>query len=165
MTCARSRLKVLTDDRGFLMEMLRADDPLFEGFGQVYVTVPPRRAKPGTTQGATDHFICVSGVALAVLYDSRQDRRRMARTQEFVLTAPPAQNQRPLLLKIPPLVSRFRATGARRARIINVPTRTYRYENPDEYRFPWGQQAGYRIVGLRSGPRRLGAQARSYGPA
>ncbi len=31
-------LKLIPDDRGFLMEMLRSDDPIFEGFGQVYIT-------------------------------------------------------------------------------------------------------------------------------
>ena len=31
-------LKVIPDERGRLMEVLRSDDPLFERFGQVYVT-------------------------------------------------------------------------------------------------------------------------------
>ena len=32
------RLKVIPDERGWLMELLRCDDQLFMKFGQVYVT-------------------------------------------------------------------------------------------------------------------------------
>ena len=32
------KLKVVSDERGRLMEMLRADDEMFQGFGQVYMT-------------------------------------------------------------------------------------------------------------------------------
>jgi dTDP-4-dehydrorhamnose 3,5-epimerase len=31
-------LKATPDERGFLMEILREDDPIFESFGQVYIT-------------------------------------------------------------------------------------------------------------------------------
>jgi dTDP-4-dehydrorhamnose 3,5-epimerase len=141
-------LKVLTDDRGFLMEMLRADDPFFEAFGQVYVT----GCHGGVAKAwhyhkeQSDHFICVSGAALVVLYDSRQGSLTHGDAQEFVLTAPPTQDPAPLLLKIPPLVLHgFTAAGCEEARIITVPTRTYRYENPDEYRVPWdSKQIPYR---------------------
>jgi dTDP-4-dehydrorhamnose 3,5-epimerase len=32
-------LKVIPDERGLLMEMLRSDDEVFQKFGQVYVTM------------------------------------------------------------------------------------------------------------------------------
>jgi len=32
------RLNLIPDERGFLMEILRNDDELFEKFGQVYLT-------------------------------------------------------------------------------------------------------------------------------
>ncbi len=32
------QLRVICDERGSLMEMLRRDDELFKGFGQVYMT-------------------------------------------------------------------------------------------------------------------------------
>jgi dTDP-4-dehydrorhamnose 3,5-epimerase len=32
------KLKMLRDDRGFLMEILRSDDKIFERFGQAYIT-------------------------------------------------------------------------------------------------------------------------------
>ena len=133
-------LKVMTDARGFLMEMLRADDSLFEAFGQVYITGCRRGVAKGWHyhREQTDHFICVSGVALVVLYDRREDSPTRGEVQEFVLAAPPSRDPAPLLLKIPPLVLHgFTASGCEEVRIINVPTRMYRYENPDEYRVPW----------------------------
>lgn len=133
-------LKVMTDARGFLMEMLRADDSLFEAFGQVYITGCRRGVAKGWHyhREQTDHFICVNGVALVVLYDRREDSPTRGETQEFVLAAPPSRDPAPLLLKIPPLVLHgFTASGCEEVRIINVPTRMYRYENPDEYRVPW----------------------------
>jgi len=136
-------LKVMTDERGFLMEMLRADDPLFEGFGQVYITGCRRGVAKAWHyhMEQTDHFVCVSGVALVVLYDGRQDSPTHGEAQEFVLAAPPARDPAPLLLKIPPRVLHgFTTAGCEEARIINVPTRTYRYENPDEHRVPWNSR-------------------------
>ena len=32
-------LKVIADERGYLMEMMRNDDPFFQRFGQSYVSV------------------------------------------------------------------------------------------------------------------------------
>jgi dTDP-4-dehydrorhamnose 3,5-epimerase len=133
-------LKVMTDERGFLMEMLRADDSLFEAFGQVYITGCRRGVAKGWHyhREQTDHFICVSGAALVVLYDGRDDSPTHGEAQEFILAAPPSRDPAPLLLKIPPLVLHgFTASGCEEARIVNVPTRMYRYENPDEYRVPW----------------------------
>ncbi len=68
-------LKVIPDERGFLMEMLRSDDEIFERFGQVYITC----CNPNVVKGwhyhkkQIDHFVCLSGMAHVVLDDSRQD--------------------------------------------------------------------------------------------
>ncbi len=133
-------LKALEDDRGFLMEMLRSDDPLFERFGQVYVT----GCRGGVAKAwhyhkeQTDHFVCVAGSALVVLYDARENSPTYRRVEEILLVAPPSQDPPPRLLKIPPLVVHgFAARGCDEARIVNVPTLPYRYADPDEYRYPW----------------------------
>ncbi len=133
-------LTVRPDDRGFLMEMLREDDPLFERFGQVYITGCRRGVVKGWHyhKEQTDHFVCVAGTALVVLYDGREGSATRGMVQEFTLTSPPTQDPAPLLLKIPPLVVHgFTAVGGDEARIVNVPTRPYRYADPDEYRYPW----------------------------
>ena len=69
------QLKVIPDERGRLMEMLRSDDGLFQKFGQVYVSV----AYPGVVKGwhyhkvQTDYFTIISGMMKVVLYDGRPD--------------------------------------------------------------------------------------------
>ena len=133
-------LTVRPDDRGFLMEMLREDEPLFERFGQVYLTGCLRGVAKGWHyhKEQTDHFICVGGTALVVLYDPRATSPTRGTVEEFILHSPPSQEPPPLLVKIPPLILHgFTASGCEEARIINVPTLPYRRDAPDEYRIPW----------------------------
>jgi dTDP-4-dehydrorhamnose 3,5-epimerase len=128
-------LRVIPDERGFLMEMLRSDDPVFERFGQSYVTA----CYPGVVKGwhyhrkQTDHFVCVKGMAKVVLYDSREESSTRGQVQEFFMG-----ERNPILLKIPPLVMHgFKAVGTETAMIINFPTELFNYEEPDEFRAPW----------------------------
>ena len=132
-------LKVLPDDRGFLMEMLRNDDEIFEKFGQVYMTGVSRGAAKAWHYHKlqTDHFCCVFGRALVVLYDSRPDSSTKGEVQEFILAEPRTQGQH-IILKIPRGVFHgFTAVDCKEARIINLPTKTYNYKEPDEYRVAW----------------------------
>ncbi|MFQ5455365.1 MAG: dTDP-4-dehydrorhamnose 3,5-epimerase family protein [Nitrospirota bacterium] len=136
-------LKHIPDERGFLMEMLRSDDKLFAGFGQVYITGCRRGYAKGWHyhKEQTDHFVCVSGKALVVLYDSRKDSPTYKKVQEFILDAPPCKDKRPILLRIPVLVMHgFTAIECEEARIINIPTLPYKYKEPDEYRYPWNSR-------------------------
>jgi dTDP-4-dehydrorhamnose 3,5-epimerase len=128
-------LRVIPDERGFLMEMLRSDDELFERFGQAYITA----VYPGVVKGwhyhrkQTDHFVCVRGMAKVVLYDSREDSPTHGQVQEFFIG-----DRNPMLVKIPPLVMHgFKAVGNEMAMIINFPTELYDYRDPDEYRVAW----------------------------
>jgi dTDP-4-dehydrorhamnose 3,5-epimerase len=133
-------LKLLPDDRGFLMELLRSDESVFEAFGQVYIT----GCKAGIAKGwhyhreQSDHFACVGGTALLVLYDNRAGSPTRGEVQELILDAPPCRQEQPILVKIPPLVLHgFTALDCEEVRIINVPTLPYRYTDPDEFRQPW----------------------------
>src|SRR3990172_6723534 len=71
------QLKVIPDERGRLMEILRCDEEMFEKFGQVYLTT----GYPGVVKawhyhkGQTDHFCVVKGMMKVVLYDSRAGSR------------------------------------------------------------------------------------------
>lgn len=135
------KLKLLPDDRGFLMEMLRCDDEVYKGFGQVYITGCIRGVAKGWHyhKEQIDHFVCVYGKALVVLCDTREGSPTYGQYQEFILEAPPAPT--PILLQIPRLVIHgFTAYECDEARIINVPTLPYRYEKPDEYRYPWNSE-------------------------
>jgi dTDP-4-dehydrorhamnose 3,5-epimerase len=126
------KLRVIPDERGRLMEILRSDDELFSKFGQVYMTT----AFPGVVKGwhyhkkQTDHFSVVKGMIKLVLYDSRKDSPTQGEVNEFILG-----EHNPLLVKIPPLVFHgFKCVSEQEAICINVPTEVYDYDQPDEFR-------------------------------
>jgi dTDP-4-dehydrorhamnose 3,5-epimerase len=128
-------LRLIPDDRGWLMEMLRSDWEEYEKFGQVYVTT----CYPGVVKAwhyhksQTDHFACVSGMAKVALYDAREDSPTKGMVNEFHMGP-----LNPILLKIPRLVYHgFAAVGRETAVIVNTPTAVYNYENPDELRVPY----------------------------
>jgi dTDP-4-dehydrorhamnose 3,5-epimerase len=126
------KLKVIADERGRLMEMLRADDEMFVKFGQVYLT----SAYPGVVKGwhyhkrQVDHFVVVRGMMKIVLYDARKDSPTFGEVNEFFLGE---HNQ--MILQIPSLVYHgFKCIGEQEAIVVNCTTETYDYDNPDEYR-------------------------------
>ena len=128
------KLKVVPDERGRLMEMLRSDDELFEKFGQVYMTT----ANPGVVKAwhyhkkQTDNFAVVKGMAKVVLYDSRKDSKTKGEINEFFMG-----EHNPILLQIPKLVYHgFKSISDEEVIIVNVPTEPYNHKNPDEYRVP-----------------------------
>lgn len=126
-------LKVIPDDRGRLMEILRADEPIFERFGQVYVTT----AKVNVVKAwhyhklQADYWVCLAGKARVGLYDARPDSPTRGQINEFLMTA-----QEPFLLKIPVLVYHgFKGADPRgESMIMNAPTVPYNHHSPDEYR-------------------------------
>jgi len=128
------KLRLIPDERGHLMEMLRNDWEEFERFGQVYITA----VYPGVVKGwhyhkiQTDHFICVQGMAKVVLYDGRADSPTQGEVNEFFMGT-----LNPILLKIPPGVMHgFKGISAEMTLIVNVPTELYNYAEPDEHRLP-----------------------------
>ncbi|NPV08840.1 MAG: dTDP-4-dehydrorhamnose 3,5-epimerase family protein [Anaerolineae bacterium] len=127
-------LRLIPDERGYLMEMLRSDWPEFDRFGQVYVTA----VYPGVVKGwhyhrkQDDHFICVSGMAKVVLYDAREGSPTQGTINEFFIG-----ERNPMLVKIPRGVYHgFKGIGESLTLIVNVPTELYNYDDPDEYRLP-----------------------------
>jgi len=125
-------LKVIPDERGRLMEILRADDELFKKFGQVYMTT----AYPGVVKAwhyhkkQDDNMAVVKGMMKIVLYDARKDSPTYAEVNEFFLGEHKAG-----LLHIPKMVYHgFKCIGEEEAIVINIPTETYNYKEPDEYR-------------------------------
>ncbi len=129
------KLKLVPDERGFLMELLRKDWPEFGGFAQSYVTscYPEIIKAWHYHKKQWDHFICLYGMAKVVLYDAREDSDTYKLINEFHIGS-----MNPLLVKIPPLVYHgFTSEGGVPATIINFPTELYNYEEPDEYRFPY----------------------------
>ncbi len=128
------KLRVIPDERGYLMEMLRSDWEEYDKFGQVYVTA----VYPGVVKGwhyhkiQSDHFICVQGMAKVVLYDGREDSPTHGEINEFFIGS-----LNPMMIKIPPGVMHgFKGISEETTLIINVPTELYNYQQPDEYRLP-----------------------------
>jgi len=128
------KLKVIPDERGRLMEIMRADDDFFEKFGQVYMTT----AYPGVVKGwhyhkkQADNMSVVSGMMKIVLYDGRKKSKTFREFNEIF-----AGVHNPVLVHIPPLVYHgFKCISEREALVINIPTEVYHYKNPDEFRLP-----------------------------
>ena len=125
-------LKIIADERGYLMEMMRSDDPFFQRFGQSYVSV----AYPGVVKGwhfhkvQTDHFVIVKGMMKVVLYDQRDGSPTKGLINEFFMG-----EKNPILVTIPPgVVHGMKGIGTEPAMLVNVPTEVYKYDQPDEYR-------------------------------
>ena len=123
------------DERGYLMEMLREDDAVFERFGQSYVALN----YPGVVRAwhyhreQTDHFVAVKGMVKVALYDAREGSATHGEVQEFFLG-----DNNPMLLKIPPGVFHgYKTIGTEPSLLVNFPTHTYNRAQPDEYRVPW----------------------------
>ncbi len=126
-------LRTIADERGWLMEILRADEPdLFTRFGQVYVSA----TYPGVIKGwhyhrlQTDTFVCLGGMIKLVLIDTREDSATRNAINEFFMGT---ENR--LLVQIPPLVYHgWKCISTEVATVLNIPNETYKYDEPDEYR-------------------------------
>jgi len=128
------KLRVVPDERGWLMEVLRCDDEIYTKFGQVYLSVVYADVVKGWHyhKVQTDRFAVVKGMAKVVLYDGRDDSPTHGEINEFFMG-----DHNPMLLVIPPLVLHgMKGIGSEPAYLINCPTEPYDYDNPDEHRVP-----------------------------
>lgn len=129
------RLRRLTrhlDERGYVMEILRDDDPEFVRFGQVYITT----CNPGVVKAwhahrnQYDNFCVIKGSVKVGLFDGRPESPTYRRTQTLVLS-----ELEPALLQIPPMVWHGQmALGQEVSYLLNIPTQHYVREAPDELR-------------------------------
>ena len=126
------KLKIIPDDRGRLMEILRADEEIFQKFGQVYMTT----ALPGVVKAwhwhakQDDNFTCVHGKMRLALYDARPESPTYKEVNDFVISL-----ESPMLVHIPKNVYHgFKCVSDTEAIVINTVTLPYNYKDPDEYR-------------------------------
>lgn len=127
-------LRVVADERGWLMEIVRRDDPFFSGFGQTYVTV----VYPGVVKGwhwhrrQTDHFCVIKGMAKVVLYDQRDGSPTNGEINEFFLG-----EANPAVVVIPHgVLHGMKGIGTGPAFLLNLTTEPYNHADPDEFRVP-----------------------------
>lgn len=128
-------LRVIPDERGRLMEIMRSDEELFVKFGQVYMTTN----YPGVIKAwhyhkkQSDHVACIKGMIKLVLYDGRENSSTKERLNELFLG-----EHHPILVRIPAGVWHgWKGIGEDECMVINVPTEVYNYAEPDEYRLPY----------------------------
>jgi dTDP-4-dehydrorhamnose 3,5-epimerase len=136
------RLKVIPDERGHLMEILRADDDLFLGFGQAYMTT----TYPGVVKAwhkhekQTDNVCCLTGMLKLVLYDGRTGSPTFGAVEEHYLGI-----HNPQLVQIPAGVFHgWMCVSSEEAVVVNLPTRAFNSKEPDEQRLdPHGGDIPY----------------------
>jgi dTDP-4-dehydrorhamnose 3,5-epimerase len=127
-------LRVVPDERGRLMEILRADDELFQRFGQVYVTT----TYPGVVKAwhmhklQTDHMAAVLGMFKLALFDARPGSPTEGTLQEVYMGV-----HRPVIVRIPPgIYHGWLCVSENEGMVVNIPDLPYAHEQPDEFRLP-----------------------------
>ena len=128
-------LRVFCDDRGFLMEVLRADDSFFRGFGQTTYTL----SYPGTIKAfhwhrrQDDLWFVAAGMAQVVLHDLRDGSSTYRQTDVYYLG-----EQNRALLVIPTGVAHgYRVLGNEPVMLLYHTTEVYDPTRPDEERIPF----------------------------
>lgn len=113
-------LKQIPDERGKILHMLKATDPHFEKFGEIYFS----QVFPGVVKGwhrhsrMTLHYAVVAGAIKLVLYDDRPGSRSQSEIQEIFLG-----EGNYCLVKIPPMVwNGFKGIGTEPALVANCAT-------------------------------------------
>lgn len=133
----------IPDERGTVMHMLRATDPEFLGFGEIYFST----VYPGVVKGWHRHaemtlnYVCVHGRIKLVLFDDRDDSPTRGEIMERFL-GPDDYS----LVQIPPGVwNGFKGMGSEPAIVANCsthphdPSRSTRLDPFDNHiPYDWG---------------------------
>jgi dTDP-4-dehydrorhamnose 3,5-epimerase len=117
-------LRQIADERGRIMHMLRADDPHFEQFGEMYFSM----VYPGAIKAwhlhkeMTLNYAVVVGSIKLVLYDDRASSPTKGQLMELF----PGEADY-CLIKVPPLVwNGFKGIGVKPAIVANCATLPHR---------------------------------------
>ena len=122
------------DQRGWLAELVRSDDPDFTRFGQVYMSV----TYPGVVKAwhlhrkQIDLVSCVSGTILLVLHDMREGSPTRGQTDEHYLGRHALGR-----VRIPAGVQHgWKCVSSEEALVISLVSELYDASDPDEVRLP-----------------------------
>ena len=120
-------IRIIPDERGMILKMIRSDDDDFQGFGEIYFSV----VYPGVIKGwhihkkMTLNYAVIQGMIKLVLYDERQDSATKGEVQEIFLGR---ENYN--LVSIPPMIwNGFKCIGTEPAIVANCATLPH---DPDE---------------------------------
>lgn len=134
------QLRKIPDERGTIMHMIRADDPEFEQFGEIYFsTVYPNVIKGWHIhKEMTLNYAVIYGMIKLVLYDERENSPTNGETQEIFIG-----RDNYCLVKIPPLIwNGFKGIGDTIAIVANLASIPHRPEeierlNPFDNNIPY----------------------------
>lgn len=120
-------LKVIPDERGMILKMLRSDDPNYKGFGEIYFSL----VYPGVIKGwhihkeMTLNYAVIQGMIKLVLYDDRPGSPTNGEVQEIFMG-----RDSYTLVEIPPKVwNGFKGIGTEEAIVANFVSMPY---DPEE---------------------------------
>jgi len=122
------------DDRGYLIEILRATDDYFTKFGQVYLVGNFAR---GVVRAFHKHnvlwdfFFISHGAAKFIFVDDRPDSPTYKEANTFVVSS-----RNPGLLVVPPGVYHGWMSLEDDTQLISTASEVYNRESPDEVRVP-----------------------------
>ena len=110
-------LRKIPDERGMIMHMLRADEPIFDKFGEIYFSV----GLPGAIKGWHNHtrqsqnYAVIQGMIKLVLYDERENSHSKNELIEIFTGEDKYE-----LIHIPPgVVNGYKTYGTKPAIIAN----------------------------------------------
>jgi len=127
-------LEAHVDDRGYLIEIIRATDPYLPKFGQVYMVGNFAR---GTIRAfhkhrdMWDYFFISHGSAKFVLVDDRPESPTCQEMNTFVVSA-----LNPSLILVPPGVYHGWMSLEDDTQMISTASEVYNRQKPDEVRIP-----------------------------
>lgn len=120
-------LRRIPDERGFIMHMMRSDDPRFDRFGEIYFScVYPGAIKAWHIHRVmTLNYAVVSGMIKLVLYDDREKSRTRGEIMEIFVG-----DLNYVRVTVPPLVwNGFKGYGVGPAIVANCATHPH---DPEE---------------------------------
>jgi dTDP-4-dehydrorhamnose 3,5-epimerase len=83
-----TKLKIISDQRGKVMHMMRNDSSVFKSFGEIYFSTIYKGAIKAwhLHKEATLNYVCIKGEVKLVLYDDRANSGSKGIYQEIILT-------------------------------------------------------------------------------
>ncbi len=81
-------LKIISDNRGKVMHMLREDSEVFQKFGEIYFSIIFKNSVKAwhLHQEATLNYACIKGKVKLVLFDDREKSSSKGKYQEIILS-------------------------------------------------------------------------------
>jgi len=131
----KKNLVLHSDDRGYFMEILREDDPIYGRFGQASLSM----SYPGVIKAFHYHkkqddiWFFPSGNAQVVLHDTRTDSPTYKQTDVYYM----GDHNRYLLFIPRGVAHGYRVLVNQPATILYFTNMAYDPKQPDEFRIDW----------------------------